>query len=224
MVIGSNKETNAAEFSQSILNSNGQIMFPHQEEPKDKKGWKKFIVQRSDGSEGVTGHFMGQWVNLNECGPMILDVLIKIKDEMDPTLTFRRSCREGICGSCAMNINDKNTMACLKKIDATIEEEQIQPLPKMFVIRDLAVDMTHFQNQYRTIKPQLRRKPKSSEDESSMRVPHQHDEPEEREKLGNVVEYHQTMDERELLDGLYECVLCASCQTTCPMYWWHADE
>lgn len=138
------EETNVYNVVGQLLNPNSQVMYPHQEEPENKDGWKKFIVFRSDPSNNVQGHHMGYWINLKECGTMVLDVLIKIKDEIDSSFTFRRSCREGICGSCAMNINDKNTLACTKRIDETLEEEYIYPLPKSYVVRDLVVDMTHF--------------------------------------------------------------------------------
>lgn len=99
-------------------------------------------------------------VDLNTCGPMVLDALIKIKNEIDPTLTFRRSCREGICGSCAMNIGGTNTLACISKIDASNLDKpvKIYPLPHMYVVKDLVPDMNNFYNQYRSIQPWLQRK------------------------------------------------------------------
>lgn len=99
-------------------------------------------------------------VDLNACGPMVLDALIKIKNEIDPTLTFRRSCREGICGSCAMNIGGTNTLACISKIDAANLDKpvKIYPLPHMYVVKDLVPDMNNFYNQYRSIQPWLQRK------------------------------------------------------------------
>jgi succinate dehydrogenase / fumarate reductase iron-sulfur subunit len=143
-------------------------------------------------------------IDLNECGPMVLDALIKMKSQQDSTLTFRRSCREGICGSCAMNIDGSNTLACTKAINdcdksATIK---IYPLPHMPVIKDLVADMTHFYEQYKSIKPWL-----------------QADEPDNPHK-----ERIQTPQEREKLDGLYECILCACCSTSCPSYWWNSDK
>ena len=97
-------------------------------------------------------------VDLNACGPMVLDALIKIKNEMDPTLTFRRSCREGICGSCAMNIGGVNTLACISKIDTATEKPvKIYPLPHMYVVKDLVPDMNQFYTQYRSIQPWLQR-------------------------------------------------------------------
>ena len=128
---------------------------------------------------------------------MILDALIKIKNEMDPTLTFRRSCREGICGSCAMNINGKNTLACLTPIE---NKTSIYPLPHMPILKDLIPDMNNFYKQYKDIKPWL----VSSKNGDS--------------------EHLQSVSERKKLDGMYECILCACCSTSCPSYWWNSDE
>uniref|UniRef100_A0A182NKL7 Succinate dehydrogenase [ubiquinone] iron-sulfur subunit, mitochondrial n=1 Tax=Anopheles dirus TaxID=7168 RepID=A0A182NKL7_9DIPT len=146
-------------------------------------------------------------VDLNACGPMVLDALIKIKNEMDPTLTFRRSCREGICGSCAMNIGGTNTLACISKIDADNLDKptKIYPLPHMYVVKDLVPDMNNFYNQYRSIQPWLQRKNESTE------------------KKGDA-QYLQSVDDRAKLDGLYECILCACCSTSCPSYWWNGDK
>ncbi|TMW52506.1 hypothetical protein DOY81_002407 [Sarcophaga bullata] len=145
-------------------------------------------------------------VNLRECGPMVLDALIKIKNEMDPTLTFRRSCREGICGSCAMNIAGTNTLACISKIDTnTSKPLKVYPLPHMYVVRDLVPDMNNFYEQYRSIQPWLQRKNEAVE------------------KKGKA-QYLQSVEDRSKLDGLYECILCACCSTSCPSYWWNADK
>ena len=132
-------------------------------------------------------------------GPMALDVLIYIKNKIDPTLTFRRSCREGICGSCSMNINGTNTLACIENI-ANESKLKIYPLPHMSVIKDLVPDMKEFYEQYKSIKPWLinDKKPKR--------------------------EYNQTQEDRAQLDGLIECVLCACCSTSCPSYWWNSDK
>uniref|UniRef100_A0A182P1Z7 Succinate dehydrogenase [ubiquinone] iron-sulfur subunit, mitochondrial n=1 Tax=Anopheles epiroticus TaxID=199890 RepID=A0A182P1Z7_9DIPT len=146
-------------------------------------------------------------VDLSACGPMVLDALIKIKNEMDPTLTFRRSCREGICGSCAMNIGGTNTLACISKIDADNLDKptKIYPLPHMYVVKDLVPDMNNFYNQYRSIQPWLQRKNEKTE------------------KKGDA-QYLQSVDDRAKLDGLYECILCACCSTSCPSYWWNGDK
>ncbi|KAK6640196.1 hypothetical protein RUM44_011882 [Polyplax serrata] len=141
-------------------------------------------------------------VDLNSCGPMVLDALIKIKNEIDPTLTFRRSCREGICGSCAMNIGGVNTLACISKIPKS-GTTKIYPLPHMYVVKDLVPDMTNFYNQYRSIQPWLQRS---------------------NEKEPGTQQYLQSIRDRDILDGLYECILCACCSTSCPSYWWNGDK
>ncbi len=141
-------------------------------------------------------------LDMDNCAPMVLDALIKIKDEVDSTLTFRRSCREGICGSCAMNIDGTNTLACIKPIDDVKGDVNIYPLPHMKVIKDLVPDMTHFYAQYESIKPWLQT------------VTPQ---PGSQERL-------QSPEDRAKLDGLYECILCACCSTSCPSYWWNSDR
>ncbi|MFW0777186.1 MAG: succinate dehydrogenase iron-sulfur subunit [Rickettsiales bacterium] len=141
-------------------------------------------------------------VDMDNCKPMVLDALIKIKDEVDPTLTFRRSCREGICGSCAMNIDGTNTLACIKPIEDVKGAVDIYPLPHMKVVKDLVPDMTHFYAQYESIKPWLQ----------TTTV-----QPANRERL-------QSPEDRAKLDGLYECILCACCSTSCPSYWWNSDR
>ena len=144
-------------------------------------------------------------IDLNSCGPMVLDALIKIKDEQDPTLTFRRSCREGICGSCAMNIDGVNTLACLSYIDGKElnKATKIYPLPHMYVIKDLVPDMGNFYEQYRSIEPWLQ--------PSHPKAP-------------NQKEHLQSKQDRAKLDGMYECILCACCSTSCPSYWWNSDK
>jgi len=135
---------------------------------------------------------------------MVLDALIKIKNEQDPTLTFRRSCREGICGSCAMNIDGTNTLACLCYVDdKSASATKIYPLPHMYVVKDLVPDMSNFYEQYRSIEPWL--KTKKDKDEGQK-------------------EWLQTKENRAKLDGMYECILCACCSTSCPSYWWNADK
>ena len=138
---------------------------------------------------------------MDHCGPMVLDALIKIKNEMDATLTFRRSCREGICGSCALNIDGTNTLACTKGSDEVSGEVAIYPLPHMPVVKDLVPDMTHFYAQYASIEPWLK---------TDTPAP-------TRERL-------QSKEDRAQLDGLYECILCACCSTSCPSYWWNGDR
>lgn len=140
-------------------------------------------------------------VDLDDCGPMVLDALIKIKNETDSTLTFRRSCREGVCGSCAMNIDGTNTLACTKYISDVDDEIKVYPLPHLPVVKDLVPDLTHVYAQYTSIEPWLK---------SSSTAP-------ERERL-------QSPEEREKLDGLWECILCFCCSTSCPSYWWNGDR
>ncbi|EDO14960.1 hypothetical protein Kpol_388p3 [Vanderwaltozyma polyspora DSM 70294] len=142
-------------------------------------------------------------VDLNDCGPMVLDALIKIKNEQDGTLTFRRSCREGICGSCAMNIGGSNTLACLCKIDQdNTKDLKIYPLPHMYVVKDLVPDLTNFYKQYKSIQPYLQRKSFPEDGKEVL----------------------QSIEDRKKLDGLYECILCACCSTSCPSYWWNQEE
>jgi len=139
-------------------------------------------------------------ISLKFCGPMVLDALILIKDSQDSTLTFRRSCREGICGSCSMNIDGINSLACLKPIQSQSSFLTIYPLPHMHVIKDLVPDLTNFYSQYKSIKPWLinSSKPKN--------------------------EYLQSKQDRMELDGLYECILCACCSASCPSYWWNQNK
>ena len=137
-------------------------------------------------------------INKSKLGPMVLDALMFIKNQMDPSLTFRRSCREGICGSCSMNVNGTNTLACLKPIEG--EEINIYPLPHMRVLKDLIPDMSDFYKQYESIQPWLKNNKNP-----------------QKENL-------QTPEDRKKLDGLYECVLCACCSTSCPSYWWNGDK
>jgi len=166
---------------------------------------KTFAIYRWDPEKPGDKPRMQEYkVDLNNCGPMVLDALIKIKNEMDPSLTFRRSCREGICGSCAMNIGGVNTLACLSKIDANDKKTKIYPLPHMYVVKDLVPDMNNFYQQYRSIQPWLQA--------------------EEKEKSSVPQQNLQSVDDRAKLDGLYECILCACCSTSCPSYWWNGDK
>jgi hypothetical protein len=126
--------------------------------PTPDKKLKRFDIYRFDSEKGTT-NIMSYYIDLKECGPMVLDALIKIKDEMDPSLSFRRSCREGICGSCSMNIDGRNTLACLSFIDTNVDLPlNVKPLPYFNVVRDLVVDMTNFYTQYKSISPFLQRK------------------------------------------------------------------
>ncbi|KAL5015407.1 hypothetical protein ScPMuIL_009677 [Solemya velum] len=168
---------------------------------------KKFAIYRWDPEKpGDKPKLQNYEVDLNECGPMVLDALIKIKNEDDPTLTFRRSCREGICGSCAMNIGGINTLACTCKIDENLgKTTPIYPLPHMYVVKDLVPDMNNFYAQYTSIEPYLKKKSGSEAD------------------IGKE-SYLQSIEDRAKLDGLYECILCACCSTSCPSYWWNSDK
>ena len=163
---------------------------------------KKFTVYRYDPDSGENPHYDTFEIDLDNCGPMVLDALIKMKAEADPSLTFRRSCREGICGSCAMNINGRNGLACTTAIEDLSGEIRITPLPAMEVIKDLVPDFTHFYAQYASIKPWLQTVSTT---------------PSGKERL-------QSPEQREKLDGLYECILCACCSTSCPSYWWNSDK
>ncbi|XP_003742773.1 succinate dehydrogenase [ubiquinone] iron-sulfur subunit, mitochondrial [Galendromus occidentalis] len=172
-----------------------------QEKPELKK---TFTVYRFDPEKkGDKPRMQTYTVDLNQCGPMVLDALIKIKNEIDPTLTFRRSCREGICGSCAMNIGGTNTLACICKIDKDPADLKIYPLPHMYVVKDLVPDMSLFYAQYRSIEPWLQKKTQVDYGEKQ-----------------NL----QSVKDRSKLDGLYECILCACCSTSCPSYWWNPDK
>jgi succinate dehydrogenase iron-sulfur subunit len=142
------------------------------------------------------------FVDLDDCGPMVLDALLWIKDKVDPTLTLRRSCREGICGSCAMNIDGSNTLACTKGMDDISGAVKVYPLPHMPVVKDLVPDLTDFYAQYASVKPWLQ-----------TRTPA----PPDRERL-------QSKEDQEKIDRPAACILCACCSTSCPSYWWNSDR
>ncbi len=170
--------------------------------PKPQKGeLREFRIYRWSPDDDRNPRLDTYHVDLKSCGPMVLDALITIKNEQDATLTFRRSCREGICGSCAMNIDGTNTLACLKAIEDVKGPVKIYPLPHMPVIKDLVPDMTRFYAQLRSIEPWLKTTTPTPE-----------------------AEWKQSHAEREKLDGLYECILCACCSTSCPSYWWNGDR
>ena len=163
---------------------------------------RRFRVYRWDPESGENPRYDTFEIDLDQCGPMVLDALIKIKNEIDPTLTFRRSCREGICGSCSMNMNGRNGLACTTAMEDLKGEIRITPLPHMEVIKDLVPDFSHFYAQYASIRPWLQTVSTT---------------PSGKERL-------QSPEQREQLDGLYECILCACCSTACPSYWWNADR
>jgi succinate dehydrogenase / fumarate reductase iron-sulfur subunit len=169
--------------------------------PEGAKRVKAFKVYRWDPDSGANPRLDTYYLDLDDTAPMVLDAIIKIKNEIDPTLTFRRSCREGICGSCAMNIDGTNTLACLKPIDECRGDVKIYPLPHMPVIKDLVPDVSHVYAQLRSIEPWLKSE-----------TP-----PPDRERL-------QSPEERAKLDGMWECILCFCCSTSCPSYWWNGDR
>jgi len=169
--------------------------------PQGSTNVKTFRIYRYEPESGENPRVDSYDIDLDKCGPMVLDAVIKIKNEIDPTLTFRRSCREGVCGSCAFNIDGRNTLACTKGIDEIAGDVKIYPLPHMPVVKDLVPDLTHFYAQYESIQPWIKTD-----------TP-----PPTRERL-------QTPDDRKELDGLYECILCACCSTACPSYWWNPDR
>jgi succinate dehydrogenase iron-sulfur subunit len=163
---------------------------------------KQFEIYRYSPDSGENPRIDSYRVDLDNCGPMILDALIKIKNEIDPSLTFRRSCREGICGSCAMNIGGMNTLACLKPIEEVAGTVKIYPLPSLPVVKDLVADLTNFYAQYAAVKPWLQ----------SQTPP-----PPDRERL-------QSKDDQEKINEPSACILCACCSTACPSYWWNSDR
>jgi succinate dehydrogenase / fumarate reductase iron-sulfur subunit len=170
--------------------------------PAGAKHVKNFKIYRWDPDSGENPRNDTFEIDLDQCGPMVLDALIKIKNEVDSTLTFRRSCREGICGSCSMNIDGLNTLACLKPIDEVKGDVRINPLPHMPVVKDLVPDLSQIYAQLRSVEPWLK----------SDTPP-----PPDAERL-------QSKEERAKLDGLWECILCFCCSTSCPSYWWNGDR
>ena len=170
--------------------------------PAGAKNVRAFRIYRWDPDSGENPRTDTYEIDLDQCGPMVLDALIKIKNEVDSTLTFRRSCREGICGSCAMNIDGLNTLACLKPIEEVEGEVRINPLPHMPVVKDLVPDLSQVYAQYRSIEPWLKADTAPPPD----------------------AERRQSKEERAKLDGLWECILCFCCSTACPSYWWNGDR
>jgi succinate dehydrogenase / fumarate reductase iron-sulfur subunit len=175
--------------------------------PAGAKKLTEFKVYRWSPDDTENPRTDTYYVDRDDCGPMVLDALIWIKNKVDPTLTFRRSCREGICGSCAMNMDGKNGLACTTGIDEcggsgkNSGKVAIYPLPHMPVVKDLVPDLTRFYAQHASIEPWLKTTTPAPEKE-----------------------WRQAKDDREKLDGLYECILCACCSTSCPSYWWNGDR
>jgi len=170
--------------------------------PEGATRTKTFNIYRWSPDDDANPRMDSYTIDLDDCGPMVLDALIKIKGETDSTLTFRRSCREGICGSCSMNIDGTNTLACLKAIDDVKEDVNIYPLPHMPVVKDLVPDLSRAYAQLASVEPWLKADTPAPEG----------------------AERRQSPEEREKLDGLWECVLCFSCSTACPSYWWNGDR
>src|SRR3954471_9242893 len=161
-----------------------------------------FRIYRYDPDTGENPRYDRFQLALDETGPRVLDALLKIKNEVDPSLTFRRSCREGICGSCAMNIGGTNTLACTRACDDVKGDVKIYPLPHMPVVKDLVPDLTNFYAQYAAVKPWLQ-----------ARTPA----PPDRERP-------QSPEDQERIDRPSACILCACCSTSCPSYWWNSER
>ncbi len=187
-----------------------ELTLPKNSQIKQGKTWPKpegatnlreYRVYRWNPDEGGNPSVDTYFVDMDDCGPMVLDALLWIKNKIDPTLTLRRSCREGICGSCAMNIDGSNTLACTKGCDDIKGAVKVYPLPHMQVVKDLVPDLTTFYAQHASIQPYLQTvSPEPAK------------------------EWRQSHEDRQKLDGLYECILCACCSTACPSYWWNGER
>ncbi len=173
-------------------------VWPH---PVKAKAEHEYRVYRWSPDDGRNPRVDTYYVDTGDCGPMVLDALIWIKTNVDATLTFRRSCREGICGSCAMNIDGTNTLACTKAMSEINGAVRIYPLPHMPVVKDLVPDLTNFYAQHASIEPWLHTVSPTPEKE-----------------------WKQSHEDRQKLDGLYECILCACCSTSCPSSWWNSER
>lgn len=169
--------------------------------PKGAVRTQRLEIYRYDPDSGENPRIDTYEVDLDDCGPMVLDALIWIKNKIDSTLAFRRSCREGVCGSCAMNIDGTNWLACTRFISDLATPATIYPLANMEIIKDLVPDQTHLFAQHRLIEPWLRSKTPDPQ----------------KERL-------QSIEERHRLDGLYECILCFCCTSGCPSHWWNGDR
>ena len=170
--------------------------------PEGATNIKTFKVYRYDPSNGQNPSIDTFHVDMDNCGPMVLDALLKIKSDTDASVSLRRSCREGICGSCSMNIDGQNTLACTKAIDDIEGDVTVYPLPHQPVVKDLVSDLTNFYAQYASVEPWMKSDTPA---------------PPDQERL-------QSVEDRKELDGLYECILCACCSTSCPSYWWNSDR
>ncbi len=170
--------------------------------PAGAANLRAFKIYRYDPDSGSNPRLDSFEIYLDDCGPMVLDALIKIKDEIDSTLTFRRSCREGVCGSCAFSIDGLNTLACTKPIADIKGAVRIYPLPHLPVIKDLVCDLTSAIAQYAAIKPWMQADTPPPADGERLQSP----------------------DDRARLDGLWECILCFCCTTSCPSFWWNGER
>ncbi len=187
-----------------------EIALPKNSRPTEGRTWphavgahqeREYRIYRYNPEDGKNPRIDTYFVDVEDCGPMVLDALIWIKNKIDPTLTFRRSCREGVCGSCSMNIDGTNGLACTRGMDEIKGTVRIYPLPHMPVVKDLVPDLTVFYAQYASIEPWLKTDTAAPEKE-----------------------WRQTHEDRAKLDGLYECILCACCTTSCPSYWWSGER
>jgi succinate dehydrogenase / fumarate reductase iron-sulfur subunit len=191
-----------AEFKLPANSRYNEVPGRHHAAPAGAQRVKTFKIYRFDPDSGEKPRIDRYEVDVERCGPMVLDALLKIKNEVDPTLTFRRSCREGICGSCAMNIDGVNTLACTRAVADVKGDVKIFPLPHMQVVKDLVPDLTHFYAQYAAVQPWLQ-----------TRTPA----PPDRERL-------QSKEDQEKIDRPSACILCACCSTSCPSYWWNSER
>ena len=187
-----------------------QLTLPKNSRISEGKTWarpsaahevREYRIYRFNPEDGHNPRVDTYYVDTGDCGPMVLDALIWIKNNIDPTLTFRRSCREGVCGSCAMNIDGRNTLACTKAMADVNGAVKVYPLPHQPVVKDLVPDLTNFYAQYASIEPWLHTVSPTPEKE-----------------------WQQSHEDRSKLDGLYECILCACCSTSCPSYWWNSER
>ena len=163
---------------------------------------KKVNVYRWNPSDDKNPRVDTFEVDMDNCGPKVLDILFKIKNDIDSSLTFRRSCAHGVCGSCAMNVDGVNTLSCIKSHTDIKGDLNIYPLPHLKVIKDLIGDLSGLYKQYESIQPWLKTVQTGEEKN----------------------EIIQSQNDRSKLDGYYECILCACCSTSCPSYWWNGDK
>jgi len=202
MSAGASKESRVVQFR---LPSNSRVRSGRSWPRPQSQAPREFRIYRWNPDDDDPPRLDSYFVDADDCGPMVLDGLNWIKNNIDPTLTFRRSCREGICGSCSMNINGQNTLACTKSMSEDDKQERaavlIYPLPHQPVLKDLVPDLSNFYAQLTVIEPWLQTKSPTPQKE-----------------------WRQTPEDREKLDGLYECILCACCSTSCPSYWWNSER